>query len=97
MPFAQRTFLQHTTFGQEYAASLGCVIIDHATPRDVDWHRVCALSEDHCGGVVGSIIATFISLKMSICVVAHLRGGSLFSETVIQHAHGKESARIPVV
>ncbi len=100
VPFAQRTFLQHTTFGQEYAASFGMRDYDHATPRDVDWVQGSALFIrgslwKELGGFDHRYFMYFEDVDL--CRRVHLRGKQVlyFPETVIQHAHGKESARIP--
>ncbi len=100
VPFVQRTFLQHTEFGKRYTASFAMHDYDHATPRDVDWVQGSALciTGDVWKELGGFDHRYFMYFEdVDLCRRVHLRGKRVlyYPETVIQHAHGKESARIP--
>ena len=100
VPFIQRTFLQYTAFGQAYAASFAMRDYDHAAEKDVDWAQGSALFMDgalwkELGGFDRRFFMYFEDVDL--CRRTHARGRRVvyYPETTIQHAHGKESARIP--
>ena len=97
VPFVTRTGLQHKGFGKKYMEQFAMRDYDHETKRDVDWVQGSALFMD---GDLWRTIDGFDDRywlyfeDTDLCRRVHLAGKQIIydPQTVIQHAHGKESA-----
>jgi len=99
MPFVQRSWLKDTAFGRRYAASFCLQDYDHAMERAVDWVQGSAMFVDgklwkRLGGFDDRFWMYFEDVDLCRRIQCAGRMVHYWPDVTIQHAHGKESAKI---
>lgn len=100
MPFTQRTFLKDTEFGKNYARSFLMWDVNREKPRSVDWVQGSAMFVDgslwkKLNGFDDRYFMYFEDIDLCRRIYKEHRTVVYYPATVLQHAHGKESAKIP--
>jgi hypothetical protein len=99
MPFVQRSRLKDTDFGRRYTASFCMQDYDHASERVVDWVQGSAMFVDgalwkRLGGFDDRFWMYFEDVDLCRRIKNAGRSVTYWTDVSIQHAHGKESAKI---
>lgn len=100
MPFVQRSFLKHTRFGKAYTDRFQMADYDHAQERPVDWVQgsaMCIRAETWraMGGFDDRYFMYFEDIDLCRRIRLSGRDVVYLPATKLQHAHGKESAKLP--
>ncbi len=100
MPFIQRTSLKETAFGRAYTEKFSMADYDHAAERAVDWVQGSAMFVPRTvwremGGFDDRYFMYFEDIDLCRRIRLSGRDVVYLPSTMIKHAYGKESARIP--
>ncbi len=100
MPFVQRSFLKQTRFGRAYTERFQMADYDHAKERSVDWVQGSAMCirADVWKAMGGFDDRYFMYFEdIDLCRRIRLAGHDIayLPSTRLQHAYGKESAKLP--